>query len=112
MPTRGARRAVHRPERPRHVLGEPGEAAVIRRLLGVAVADEDVDFVCEAVAGLRYINGEPGRPPVRTNMALTDYITGTYAAFGAMLALVLMDQALRHRAVDRAVGLQRAQALA
>jgi len=54
-------------------------------------------IVCEAIAGLRYINGEPGRPPVRTNMALTDYITGTYAAFGAMLALRHRD---RKRVVD------------
>jgi crotonobetainyl-CoA:carnitine CoA-transferase CaiB-like acyl-CoA transferase len=44
-------------------------------------------IVCEAIGGLRYINGEPGRPPVRTNMALTDYITGLYSAFGAVMAL-------------------------
>jgi crotonobetainyl-CoA:carnitine CoA-transferase CaiB-like acyl-CoA transferase len=44
-------------------------------------------IVCEAIGGLRHINGEPGRPPVRTNMALTDYITGLYSAFGAVMAL-------------------------
>ena len=60
-------------------------------------------IVCEAVAGLRYINGEPGRPPVRTNMALTDYITGTYAAFGAMLALRHRDRTGVGQYVDTAL---------
>ncbi len=43
--------------------------------------------ICEAVGGLRYINGEPGRPAVRVNVGLTDYITGLYSAFGAIMAL-------------------------
>ncbi len=60
-------------------------------------------IICEAIAGLRYINGEPGRPPVRTNMALTDYITGTYAAFGAMLALRHRDRTGVGQYVDTAL---------
>jgi crotonobetainyl-CoA:carnitine CoA-transferase CaiB-like acyl-CoA transferase len=59
--------------------------------------------VCEAVGGLRYINGEPGRPPVRINMGLTDYITGTYAAFGAMLALRHRDATGAGQYVDTAL---------
>ena len=43
--------------------------------------------VCEAVGGLRYVNGDPSTPPARANIALTDCITGLYAAFGAMMAL-------------------------
>ena len=43
-------------------------------------------IVCEAVGGLRYIIGDPDRPPARANIGLTDYITGLYAAFGAMMA--------------------------
>jgi crotonobetainyl-CoA:carnitine CoA-transferase CaiB-like acyl-CoA transferase len=43
--------------------------------------------VCEAVGGLRYVNGDPGTPPARANIALTDCITGLYAALGAMMAL-------------------------
>jgi len=44
-------------------------------------------IVCEAVGGLRYIIGDPDRPPARANIGLTDYITGVYAAFGAIMAL-------------------------
>jgi crotonobetainyl-CoA:carnitine CoA-transferase CaiB-like acyl-CoA transferase len=44
--------------------------------------------VCEAVSGLRELTGDPDRPPARVAVSMTDYITGLYAAFGAMLALV------------------------
>ncbi|MBI3067797.1 MAG: CoA transferase [Betaproteobacteria bacterium] len=43
--------------------------------------------ICEAVSGLRHLTGDPDRPPARVAIALTDYITGVYAAFGAILAL-------------------------
>ena len=43
--------------------------------------------VCEAVGGLRHVTGDADRPPTRANVALTDCITGIYAAFGAMMAL-------------------------
>ena len=45
-------------------------------------------IVGEAVSGLRYVNGDPDRPPARNATALTDYITGLYGAFGAVLALL------------------------
>ncbi len=41
----------------------------------------------EAVSGLRYINGDPDRPPGRMATALTDYITGLYGAYGVLAAL-------------------------
>lgn len=41
----------------------------------------------EALSGLRYINGDPDRPPGRMATALTDYITGLYGAFGVLAAL-------------------------
>lgn len=43
--------------------------------------------ISEAVSGLRYLIGDPDRPPARVAVALTDYITGLYAAFGAVMAL-------------------------
>ena len=43
--------------------------------------------VCEAVGGLRYINGDPGHPPARSNIGLTDCITGLYSAFATVMAL-------------------------
>ena len=43
--------------------------------------------IAEAMSGLRHITGDPDRPPARVGVQLTDYITGLYAAFGAMMAL-------------------------
>ncbi len=57
----------------------------------------------EAVSGLRYINGDPDRPPARMATALTDYITGLYAAFGALVALVNRQFTGRGQCVDAAL---------
>jgi len=59
--------------------------------------------VCEAVGGLRYITGDPDRPPARANIGLTDYITGVYAAFGTMLALRHRDATGQGQYVDTAL---------
>ncbi|WP_198154681.1 CaiB/BaiF CoA transferase family protein [Plesiocystis pacifica] len=47
--------------------------------------------VAEAVAGLRYLTGEPGRPPVRSGVSLGDTISGLHAAFGALAAVQARD---------------------
>jgi len=47
--------------------------------------------VAEAFGGLRYLNGEPGRPPVRSGVSLGDTIAGMHGAFGVMLALYARD---------------------
>ncbi|MES2186343.1 MAG: CoA transferase [Pseudomonadota bacterium] len=44
--------------------------------------------ICEAVGGVRHMTGDPDRPPARVALATTDYLTATYAAFGAMMAIV------------------------
>lgn len=44
-------------------------------------------IIAEAMSGLRHITGDPDRPPARVGVQLTDYITGLYGAFGAMMAL-------------------------
>jgi formyl-CoA transferase len=41
----------------------------------------------EAMGGLRYINGEPGRPPVRCGISIGDSISALYAVIGVLLAL-------------------------
>jgi len=45
----------------------------------------------EAMAGLRYINGEPGRAPVRAGLSLGDTIAGLHGAMGVLLALYERD---------------------
>ena len=47
--------------------------------------------VAEAFGGLRYVTGEPGRPPVRPNLSLGDSVAGLHAAFGIMMALYHRD---------------------
>ena len=42
----------------------------------------------EAYSGFRFINGEPGQPPVRPNISLGDTVAGMHAAFGVLLALL------------------------
>ena len=48
---------------------------------------------CEAMAGLRYVNGHPGEKPVRMNLSLGDSLAGMHAALGILLALIAR---LRH----------------
>jgi len=47
--------------------------------------------VAEGVAGLRYLTGEPGRPPVRTGISLGDTLAGLHAVIGAMNAVYERD---------------------
>jgi len=57
----------------------------------------------EAVSGLRAIIGDPDRPPARVGTPLTDYITGLYAAFGAMAALEERHESGRGQMIDAAL---------
>ena len=47
--------------------------------------------VAEGVAGLRYLTGEPGRPPVRTGISLGDTLAGLHAVIGLMNAIYERD---------------------
>ncbi len=44
--------------------------------------------VCEAIGGLRYVNGFPDRPPVRPNLSLGDSLAGLHAIIGVLLGLI------------------------
>ena len=59
--------------------------------------------ICEAVSGLRHITGDADRPPGRIATATTDYITGLYAAFGAMLALEARHTTGKGQVIDAAL---------
>jgi crotonobetainyl-CoA:carnitine CoA-transferase CaiB-like acyl-CoA transferase len=59
--------------------------------------------VAEAVSGLRNLMGDPDRPPARVAVALTDYITGLYAAFGVVMALYARHFSGRGQVVDAAL---------
>ena len=59
--------------------------------------------ICEAVSGLRHLTGDPDRPPGRIATSTTDYITGLYGAFGAMLALEVRHRTGKGQVVDAAL---------
>ena len=59
--------------------------------------------ICEAVAGVRHMTGDPDRPPARVALATTDYLTATYAAFGASMALLARQRTGRGQVVDVAL---------
>lgn len=59
--------------------------------------------VCEAFSGLREVTGDPDRPPARVAVSMTDYITGLYAAFGAVMALLDRNVSGRGQVVDAAL---------
>src|SRR5210317_733188 len=44
--------------------------------------------VTEGFGGFRYINGEPGQPPIRTNNSMGDTLSAIHAALGIALALI------------------------
>lgn len=60
-------------------------------------------IISEATSGLRYINGYPDAPPARMAMPLTDYITGLYAAFGALVALLERGLSGQGQVIDAAL---------
>ncbi|SNS84159.1 formyl-CoA transferase [Noviherbaspirillum humi] len=47
--------------------------------------------IAEAMGGIRYITGEPGRVPVRAGVSLGDTIAGLHGALGILLALYQRD---------------------
>jgi crotonobetainyl-CoA:carnitine CoA-transferase CaiB-like acyl-CoA transferase len=59
--------------------------------------------VCEAFSGLREITGDPDRPPARVAVSVTDYITGLYAAYAAVMALFERVRTGRGQVVDAAL---------
>lgn len=59
--------------------------------------------ICEAVSGMRYLTGDPDRPPSRVAVSLTDYITGLHAAYGAVMALMARSVTGRGQFIDAAL---------
>jgi formyl-CoA transferase len=47
-----------------------------------------VDQVVQGMSGLMSVTGEPGRGPMRVGIAISDIVTGLYAAMGILTALV------------------------
>ena len=56
--------------------------------------------IAEAAGGLRYITGEPDRPPSRAGLSLGDSIPSLHALIGALIALHEREQSGRGQLVD------------
>jgi crotonobetainyl-CoA:carnitine CoA-transferase CaiB-like acyl-CoA transferase len=59
--------------------------------------------ISEAMSGIRHVTGDPDRPPARVAVSMTDYITGLYAAFGAVTALLGRERTGRGQVIDAAL---------
>jgi formyl-CoA transferase len=57
----------------------------------------------EAMGGLRYLTGEPDRPPSRIGISIGDQLAGTFAALGALAALHARRSTGRGQLVDSAI---------
>jgi formyl-CoA transferase len=59
--------------------------------------------VAEGIGGLRYIVGDPDRPPVRTGLSIGDSLAGLHAVMGAMMALHERQRTGLGQVVDTAI---------
>ena len=57
-----------------------------------------------AFGGLLNLTGEPDRPPVRSGVNISDYVTGTFSAVAAVAALYGRDAADRSGAAEPSTG--------
>ncbi len=54
--------------------------------------------VAEAMGGMRYLNGEPGRTPVRGGISLGDTLAGLHGVIGVLLAIQARHQSVSEHA--------------
>jgi formyl-CoA transferase len=59
--------------------------------------------VAEGIGGLRYLTGEPERPPVRTGVSIGDSIAALHAVIGALTALHQRARTGRGQVIDTAI---------
>jgi formyl-CoA transferase len=59
--------------------------------------------VGEAMGGLRYVLGEPDRPPARAGISIGDSLAATFACIGTLAALQERERSGRGQVVDSAI---------
>ena len=57
-------------------------------------------LIGEAMGGLRYITGEPDRPPARAGISIGDSLSGIHAAMGVLMAIHARSRTGRGQVVD------------
>jgi crotonobetainyl-CoA:carnitine CoA-transferase CaiB-like acyl-CoA transferase len=58
------------------------------------------DLIAQGVAGIMSVTGEPGRPPVKAGIPLTDLGAGLFAATGILAALHYRDRTGRGQRIE------------
>ncbi len=58
------------------------------------------DIVIQGMGGLMGITGEPGRPPLRTGVAVSDIGAGMYAAIAILAAIIARQRSNRGQRLD------------
>jgi len=58
------------------------------------------DLIIQGMGGLMGLTGEPGRPPVRVGMAVTDICAGMYGVIGILAALRTREETGRGQYID------------
>jgi crotonobetainyl-CoA:carnitine CoA-transferase CaiB-like acyl-CoA transferase len=61
------------------------------------------DFLVQAMGGLMSVTGEPGGEPMKVGVAITDILTGMYAATAVLAALAHRERSGRGQHVDLAL---------
>ena len=59
--------------------------------------------VTEGISGFRYINGEPGKPPIRPNISMGDTVAALHAALGITMALLQRNNGGEGQVIDVAL---------
>lgn len=57
----------------------------------------------EAMGGIRYVTGDPDRPPSRTGVSIGDSLAATFACVGTLVALHHRERTGRGQVVDSAI---------
>lgn len=59
--------------------------------------------IAESIGGMRFLSGEPDKPPVRVGISIGDSLAGLHAVIGALLALHHRNQTGQGQVVDVAL---------
>ncbi len=70
---------------------------------GPAKDDKAYDLMVQAAVGLMSMTGQPGEPPVKTASALSDAVSGVFAANGIVAALLHRERTGEGQAIDVAM---------
>ena len=60
-------------------------------------------LIGEAMGGLRYVTGEPDRPPARAGISIGDSLAAMHAAMGVLMALHARERTGRGQMIDAAL---------